>query len=152
LGGRDYIYIWADGIYFQVRLEEDRLACLVIRRVLPDGREEIIALEDGYRESTESWASALRDLKRRGMPAPTLAIGDGELGFCAALREVYPQTEEQRCWKHKVDSVLDKLPKRLQHTAKDMLPEIMYAPDRESALQEIGHFSQEFEARYPKTV
>jgi len=152
LEGRDYVYIWADGIHFQVRLEEDRLACLVILGVLPDGRKEIIALEDGYRESTESWASVLRDLKRRGMAAPTLAIGDGALGFWAALREVYPQTEEQRCWKHKVANVLDKLPKRLQHRAKDMLHEIMYAPDRESAVEEIGHFSQEFGARYPKAV
>jgi putative transposase len=152
LEGRDYVYIWADGIHFQVRLEEDRLACLVILGVLPDGRKEIIALEDGYRESTESWAGVLRDLKRRGLAAPTLAIGDGALGFWAALREVYPQTQEQRCWKHKVANVLDKLPKRLQHRAKDMLHEIMYAPDRESALEEISHFSQEFEARYPRAV
>ncbi len=124
----------------------------MILGVLPDGRKEIIALEDGYRESTESWASILRDLKRRGMAAPVLAIGDGALGFWAALREVYPQTEEQRCWKHKVANVLDKLPKRLQPRAKDMLHQIMYAPDRESALEEIGLFSQEFEARYPKAV
>ena len=152
LAGRDYVYIWADGIHFQVRLEEDRLACLVILGVLPDGRKEIVALEDGYRESTETWASVLRDLKRRGLAAPVLAIGDGALGFWAALREVYPQTQEQRCWKHKVANVLDKLPKRLQPRAKDMLHEIMYAPNRESALEEIGHFSQEFEARYPKAV
>jgi putative transposase len=152
LEGRDYVYIWADGIHFQVRLEEDRLACLVILGVLPDGRKEIIALEDGYRESTESWLSILRDLKRRGLVAPVLAIGDGALGFWAALREVYPQTEEQRCWKHKVANVLDKLPKRLQSRAKDMLHQIMYAPDRDSALEEIGLFSQEFEARYPKAV
>jgi putative transposase len=152
LEGRDYVYIWADGIHFQVRLEEDRLACLVILGVLPDGRKEIIALEDGYRESTGSWASILRDLKRRGLVAPALAIGDGALGFWAALREVYPQTEEQRCWKHKVANVLDKLPKRLQPRAKDMVHQIMYAPDRDSALEEISLFSQEFEARYPKAV
>lgn len=102
LEGRDHVYIWADGIHFQVRLEEDRLACLVILGVLPDGRKEIIALEDEYRESTESWLSILRDLQRRGLVAPVLAIGDGALGFWAALREVYPQTQEQRCWKHKV--------------------------------------------------
>jgi len=152
LEGRDYVYIWADGIHFQVRLEEDRLACLAILGVLPDGRKEIIALEDGYRESTECWSGILRDLKRRGLTARVLAMGDGALGFWAALREVYPQTEEQRCWKHKVANVLDKLPKRLQHRAKDRLHEIMYAPDRESALEEIGHFSQEFEARYSKAV
>jgi transposase-like protein len=87
LNGKDYIYLWADGVYFNVRLEDDRLACLVVMGVLPDGRKEVIALEDGYRESTESWASVLRDLKRRGMPAPVLAVGDGALGFWAALRD-----------------------------------------------------------------
>jgi transposase-like protein len=152
LEGKEYVYVWADGVYFNVRLEEDRLACLVIVGVRPDGRKEVIALEDGYRESTESWASVLRDLKRRGMPAPVLAVGDGNLGFWAALREVYPETQEQRCWKHKVANVLDKLPKRLQARAKEMLHEIMYAPDRESALEEIERFSEEYGARYPKAV
>jgi transposase-like protein len=149
---KDYVYIWADGVYFNIRLEEDRLACLVIVGVLPDGRKEVIALEDGYRESTESWASVLRDLKRRGMAAPVLAIGDGNLGFWAALREVYPETQEQRCWKHKLANVLDKLPKRLQPRAKDMLREIMYAPDRESALEEIERFCDEYEKRYSRAV
>lgn len=152
LEGKEYVYVWADGVYFNIRLEEDRLACLVIVGVLPDGRKEVIALEDGYRESTESWSSVFRDLKRRGMPAPMLAVGDGNLGFWAALREVYPETQEQRCWKHKLANVLDKLPKRLQSRAKDMLREIMYAPDRESALEEIERFSEEYGARYPKTV
>jgi putative transposase len=152
LKGKDYVYLWADGIYFNVRLEEDRLACLVIVGVLPDGRKEVVALEDGYRESTESWASVLRDLKRRGLTAPILAVGDGNLGFWAALREVYPETKEQRCWKHKLANVLDKLPKRLQARAKEMLHEIMYAPDRESALEEIALFSEEYGARYSKAV
>jgi putative transposase len=152
LEGKDYVYIWADGVYFNVRLEQDRLACLVIIGVLPDGRKEVIAIEDGYRESTESWASLLRGLKRRGMPAPVLAVGDGALGFWAALREVYPETQEQRCWKHKIANVLDKLPKRLQPRAKDMLREIMRAPDRESALEDMARFSEEFSARYPKAV
>ena len=120
--------------------------------VLPDGRKEVIAIEDGYRESTESWVSILRDLKRRGMVAPMLAIADGNLGFWGALREVYPETEEQRCWKHKIANVLDKLPKRLQPRAKAMLHEIMYAPDCESALEEIARFSEEYAARYPKAV
>jgi len=152
LEGKEYVYVWADGVYFNVRLEEDRLACLVVVGVLPDGRKEVIALEDGYRESTESWASVLRDLKRRGLTAPTLAVGDGNLGFWAALREVYPATKEQRCWKHKLANVLDKLPKRLQARAKEMLHEITYAPDRESALEEIALFSEEYGARYPKAV
>ena len=120
--------------------------------VLPDGRKEVVAIEDGYRESTESWASLLRDMKHRGMCAPVLAIGDGGLGFWAAVREVYPQSQEQRCWKHKIGNVLDKLPKRLQPRAKAMLHEIMKAPDRESALQDIERFSDEYGARYPKAV
>jgi putative transposase len=152
LAGREYVYVWADGVYFNVRLEEDRLACLVIVGVLPNGRKEVIALEDGYRESTESWASVLRDLKRRGLVAPLLAIGDGNLGFWAALRDVYPETKAQRCWKHKLANVLDKLPKRLQSKAKDQLHEVMYAPDRASALEEIAVFEQAYGARYPKAV
>lgn len=149
---KDYVYIWADGVYFRVRLEEDRLACLVIIGVLADGTKEVIALEDGYRESQESWACLLRDLKRRGMPAPVLAVGDGALGFWGALRDVYPKTREQRCWVHKIANVLDKLPKRLQARAKAMLHEIMRAPDRQSAEEDIERFVQEFEARYPKAV
>ena len=152
LAGKEYVYVWADGVYFNIRLEEDRLACLVIVGVLPDGRKEVIALEDGYRESTESWASVLRDLKRRGMAAPVLAIGDGNLGFWAALRDVYPGTKKQRCWKHKIANVLDKLPKRLQARAKEQLHEIMYAPDRESALEEIVVFEKEYGTRYAKAV
>jgi putative transposase len=152
LEGKEYIYLWADGVYFNIRLEEDRLACLVVVGVLPDGRKEVVALEDGYRESTESWGSVLRDLKRRGMAAPVLAVGDGNLGFWAALRDVYPETQEQRCWKHKIANVLDKLPKRLQSRAKELLHEIMYAPDRASALKDIALFSEEYGARYAKAV
>ena len=107
LCGKVYTYIWADGLYFNVRLGDDRLACLVIIGVRPDGVKEVVALEDGYRESTESWATLLRDLKRRGLPAPKLAIADGALGFWAALRQVYPETERQRCWVHKIANVLD---------------------------------------------
>ena len=153
LTGKEYVYVWADGVYFGVRLGEDKqLACLVLVGVLPDGTKEVIALQDGYRESTDSWLSLLRDLKRRGMPAPKLAIGDGALGFWAALRQVYSGTKEQRCWVHKVANILDKLPKRVQPRAKDMLHEIMYAPDRQSALEDIERFSQEFQAKYPKAV
>lgn len=152
LRGKDFVYLWADGVYFRVRLGEDRIACLVIIGVLADGTKEVVALEEGYRESQESWASLLRDLKRRGMPAPLLAVGDGNLGFWAALRDVYPQCRDQRCWVHKVANVLDKLPKRLQPRAKDLLHEIMYAPDRESAEEDMQRFAQEYEARYPKAV
>jgi putative transposase len=152
LVGKDYVYVWVDGVHFNVRLEEDRLACLVAIGVNVDGTKEVIALEDGYRESKESWANLLRDLKLRGMPAPMLAIGDGALGFWAAVREVYPRAREQRCWVHKIRNILDKLPKRLQPRAKDMLHEIMYAPDRESAREDIERFEEEYGARYPKAV
>jgi len=153
LTGKEYVYVWADGVYFGVRLGEDKqLACLVLIGVLPDGTKEVIALQDGYRESTDSWLSLLRDLKGRGMAAPRLAIGDGALGFWAALRQVYSGTQEQRCWVHKIANVLDKLPKRVQPRAKDMLHEIMYAPDRPGARQDIERFCQEFQAKYPKAV
>jgi len=152
LAGKDYVYVWADGLHFGVRLEEDRLACLVLVGVLPDGTKEVIAIEDGYRESSEAWAAVLRDLKRRGMPAPVLAVGDGALGFWAALREVYPETREQRCWVHKLANVLDKLPKRLQPRAKMLLHEIMRAPSRKDALEGIARFSEEYAARYPKAA
>lgn len=151
LQGKEYVYVWADGVYFSVRLGDDhQLACLVLVGVLADGTKEVIALEDGYRESTDSWLSLLRDLKARGMPAPRLATGDGALGFWAALRQVYGGTKEQRCWVHKIANVLDKLPKRVQPRAKEMLHEIMYAPDRQSARQDIQRFGQEFQAKYPK--
>jgi putative transposase len=102
LRDRDFVYVWADGVHFNVRLEEDRLCCLVIVGVRADGTKELVAIADGYRESTESWADLLRDLKRRGMRAPVLAVGDGALGFWGALREVFPATRAQRCWVHKV--------------------------------------------------
>lgn len=147
-----YTYIWADGVHFNIRLEEDRLACLVIIGVRPDGVKELIAIEDGYRESTESWATVLRDLKRRGMPAPKLAMADGALGFWAALKNVYPETEGQRCWVHKIANVLDSLPKRVQPRAKSHLHEIMRAPDHATAIEELTRFQEEYEDKYPKSV
>ena len=152
LSHQQYVYIWADGVHFNVRLKEDRLACLVVIGVRPDGVKEVLALEDGYRESTESWATLLRDLKHRGLIAPKLAVADGALGFWNALRAVYPQTEEQRCWVHKIANVLDKLPKRLQPRAKSHLHEIMRAPDRQTADEELARFQTEYEDKYPKAV
>jgi transposase-like protein len=125
---------------------------LVIIGVTPEGRKEVVTIEDGYRESTASWATVLRDLKRRGLPAPKLAVADGALGFWAALRQVYPEAEEQRCWVHKMGNVLDKLPKRLPPRAKAQLREIMRAPTRQAALEEIDRFAAEFQAKYPKAV
>jgi putative transposase len=153
LVGKQYVYIWADGLYFNVRLGDDhRSACLVIIGVTPAGRKEVVAIEDGYRESTAAWATLLRDLKRRGLPAPLLAIADGALGFWRALRAVYPETEEQRCWLHKMQNVLDKLPKRLQPRAKAQLREIMRAPTRQEAIEEIARFVAEFGPKYPKAA
>lgn len=152
LAHKQYVYIWADGVHFNVRLEDGRLACLVIIGVRPDGVKEVIALDDGYRESTESWLTLLRDLKARGMKAPKLAMADGALGFWAALRQVFPETEEQRCWVHKIANVLDKLPQRLQSKAKEQLHEIMRAPDRQSAQEEMERFTRTFADKYPKAV
>jgi transposase-like protein len=152
LADKAYVYLWADGVHFNIRLADDRLACLTLIGVRPDGTKEVLALEDGYRESSESWATLLRDLKRRGLPAPKLAVADGALGFWAALREVYPETEEQRCWVHKIANVLDKLPRRLQPRAKSHLHEIMRAEDRAAALAELARFQEEYQAKYPKAV
>jgi putative transposase len=152
LSDRDYVYVWVDGIYFNVRLEEDRVCMLVMIGVRPCGTKELIALEDGYRESKESWAPLLRSCARRGMQAPALAIGDGALGFWAALREVWPQTQEQRDWVHRLRNVLDKLPKRLQSRAKDHLKQIMEAANRADAEHEMKAFEREYGAKYPKAV
>src|SRR5205823_13516128 len=129
----DYVYVWVDGIHLNVRLEEERLCCLVIVGVRADGTKELVAIADGYRESTESWADLLRDCKRRGMRAPVLAVGDGALGFWAALREVFPQTREQRDWVHKAANVLDALPKSAHPAARKALAEIRDAEDRQHA-------------------
>lgn len=152
LDDRDYVYVWADGVHFNVRLEEDRLCCLVIVGVRADGTKELVALADGYRESTDSWADLLRDLKRRGMRAPVLAVGDGALGFWGALREVFPETRGQRCWVHKVANVLSALPKSAQPTAKKMLAEIRDAEDRDHATRAADAFAREFGAKWPKAV
>jgi transposase-like protein len=152
LSDRDYIYLWADGVHFTIRLEEERLCTLVVIGVRPDGTKEVVALEDGYRESAESWRTLLRDLSRRGLRAPVLAIGDGALGFWAAVREVWPETGEQRCWVHRIANVLDKLPRSLQPRAKQALHEMMYAETRAGAAREITRFTQEYGAKYPKAV
>lgn len=148
----DYVYVWVDGIHLNIRLEDDRLCLLVMIGARPDGTKELLAVEDGYRESKESWGTLLRDLKRRGMRAPVLAVGDGALGFWSAVRDVWPETKEQLDWVHRLGNVLDKLPKRLQGRAKDELREIMYAETRETAERGVARFSEEYGARYPKAV
>jgi len=144
--------MWADGVHFRIRLEDDRLCTLVLIGVREDGSKELIAVEDGYRESKESWLSLLRDLASRGVEAPLLAIGDGALGFWAALRDVWPESKEQRCWVHRTANVLDKLPKRLQPKAKSMIHEIVGAETKEIAEEQIERFVGTFEDKYPKAV
>lgn len=152
LAESDFVYVWVDGVHFRVRLEEDRLCTLVMIGVRPDGTKELVAVEDGYRESTDSWATVLRDLKRRGLRAPVVAVGDSALGFWAAVGHVWSETREQRCWVHRLANVLDKLPKRLQPKAKQALHAIMEAPTRVEAEAGIEAFAADYDAKYPKAV
>ena len=148
-----YAYLFVDGVHVSVRLgEDDRLCLLVVIGVREDGTKELLAVEDGYRESTESWASVMRDLKHRGLNEPKLVIGDGALGTWAALRDVYPTARRQACWVHKIARVLDALPKRLQADAKQLLHEIMEAPTRKDAHAALERFREAFDAKYPKAV
>jgi putative transposase len=148
----DYVYMWVDGIHLKVRLEQDKVCLLVMIGVRADGQKELIALADGHRESTESWADLLRSAKRRGMTAPVLAVGDGALGFWAAVREVFPDTREQRCWFHVVANVLNCLPKSAQPGAKAALAEIYQAEDREHALAAAKSFTAEYGVKWPKAA
>jgi transposase-like protein len=152
LSGVDYVYVWVDGVHFRVRLDQDRVCTLVIIGARADGKKELVALADGHRESTESWADLLRDCKRRGMRAPVLAVGDGALGFWAALREVFPQTREQRDWVHKAANVLDALPKSAHPAARKALAEIRDAEDREHAEKAITVFANLFGTKHPKAA
>jgi transposase-like protein len=152
LSGVDYVYLWVDGIHVNIRLEEHKLCLLVMIGVRADGRKELVALTDGYRESAESWADLLRDCKRRGMTAPVLAVGDGALGFWSALGEVFPQTRAQRCWFHKIANVLGALPKSVHPGAKKALAEIWNAEDKDHAERAVKDFQAAYGAKYPKAV
>jgi transposase-like protein len=152
LSAADYVYLWADGIHVNIRLEEHKLCLLVMIGVRADGRKELIALADGYRESAESWADLLRDCARRGMRAPVLAAGDGALGFWGALREVFPQTTEQRCWFHKTANVLAALPKSAHPGAKKALAEIWNAEDKQHALAAARSFEAAYGTKFPKAA
>jgi putative transposase len=152
LADTDYVYMWVDGIHLKVRLEQDKVCLLVMLGVRADGRKELIALADGFRESSESWADLLRDCKRRGMRAPVLAVGDGALGFWKAVREVFPDTREQRCWFHVGGNVLAALPKSAHPGAKAALAEIYNAEDREHALKAAKAFEAGYGAKWPKAV
>ena len=152
LADRDYVYVWADGVHFRVRLEQARLCCLVIVGVRADGTKELVAVADGERESTESWAELLRDLRRRGMRAPVVAVGDGALGLWAALRDVFPATRHQRDWVHKVANVLGCLPAAVQAGARKALSEIRDAADRDHAQRAIEVFARDYGVKWPKAV
>jgi transposase-like protein len=149
----DYVYCWADGIHFSIRLgDQGRLCCLVIVGVRADGTKELVAVADGTRESTDDWAELLRDLGRRGMRAPVVMVGDGALGLWRALREVFPTTREQRCWVHVVRNVLGALPKSIHAGARRALNEIILAEDRGHAEHAIDAFAADYGIKWPKAV
>jgi transposase-like protein len=153
LKGKEYVYVWADGVHFNIRLEEDRQCILVLLGATADGRKELIAIADGYRESEQSWKALLLDVKARGLVMdPKLATGDGALGFWKAIGQVFPTTREQRCWVHKTANVLDKLPKRLQPEAKQKLHQIWMAQTRAEADKACDLFLATYQAKYPKAT
>jgi putative transposase len=153
LSGVDYVYVWVDGIHTKVRLGRDeRLCCLVMVGARLDGTKELIAVRDGYRESSESWAELLRDLKKRGMRAPVLAVGDGALGFWSAVRDVFPETRHQRDRVHETADVLDALPKSVHGRAKKAIKEMTEAENEAEAKKAVEEFEGEFGAKWPKAV
>lgn len=153
LAGKHYVYVWADGVHFNIRLEGGRQCILVLMGATAEGKKELIAIADGYRESEQSWKELLLGVKARGLEIePTLAIGDGALGFWKAMRQVWDTTKEQRCWVHKTANVLDKLPKGAQPKAKGMLHEIYQAEGRAEAEKALDLFVKTYEAKYPKAT
>jgi len=153
LSRKRYIYWWADGIYCGIRGEDEKMCLLVIIGITDAGKKELVALDDGYRESEASWGDLLRNLKERGLiTGANLAVGDGSLGFWKALGEVYPGTKEQRCWQHKTINILDKFPKALRGKVLEAIHQIWMAPGRKSALQAWESFTRTYRDKYPKAV
>jgi putative transposase len=153
LSARHYVYVWADGIHLQARMEPQAECMLVLIGATPEGKKELLGFQVGVRESAQSWRELLVDLKARGLAiAPELATGDGALGFWTALEEVFPTTRHQRCWVHKVVNVMDKLPKSVQPAAKQDLREIWMAPDRATAEAAMATFAEKYGAKYGKAV
>ena len=153
LSDKKYIYFWVDGIYFNVRLDDDRSCILIIMAADKYGNKELVAVSDGYRESTIGWKELLLDLKARGLEiGPSLSVGDGGLGFWAALDEVYPSCKRQRCWVHKTANILDKMAKAVQPKAKSMIHDMYMAPTKKTALKAYDHFVNVFEDKYPNAV
>jgi len=152
LEGREVVYVWADGIYVKAGLERDKAALLVVIGAMSDGTKEVLALASGYRESTESWAAVFRDLVSRGLGEPRLLVADGNAGVWAAAAQVWPGAEEQRCWNHKMRNVLDRLPKREQKEAKELLRAVAYAPSEAGAVEAREAFRKRYKPWYPKAV
>lgn len=153
LSEKKYVYFWVDGIYFNVRLDDERTCILVLMGADKEGNKELIAVQDGYRESKTGWREMLLELKKRGLTlGPKLAVGDGALEFWAALEEVYPNTRRQRCWVHKTANILDKLPKSVQSKSKSMIHDMYMAETKADALKAYEHFIHSFAAKYPKAV
>jgi len=153
LAGKQYVYVWADGVHFNIRLEGGRQCILALMGATADGKKELIAVQDGQRESEQSWKELLLDVQARGLTIePKLAIGDGALGFWKAVRQIWSATAEQRCWVHKTANVLDKLPKGVQPKAKERLHEIYLAPSRAEAEKAFDLFVRTYEAKYPKAT
>jgi len=151
LEGKHYVYVWVDGVHFNIRLEEDKQCILVLMGACADGKKELIAIVDGFRESEQSWKELLLDVKSRGLVIdPKLATGDGAMGFWKALPQVYPTTRPQRCWVHKTANVLDKMPKRVQPGAKQKIHDIWMAETREDAVKSFNAFLEKYQAKYPK--
>lgn len=153
LSDKKFAYWWVDGVYFNIRLEEERSCVLIIMGATEEGKKELIAVEDGYRESSISWNSILLNLKSRGLKeGPKLAIGDGALGFWNALSKEFPETKHQRCWVHRTANVLDKMPKSVQEQAKRLIHDIYLAPTKKEALKAFDKFVKLYEAKFPKAV
>lgn len=152
LADREVVYVWADGIYVKAGLERDKAALLVVMGAMRDGTKEVLSVTSGYRESTESWSQVFRDLKARGLNAPRLLVADGNQAIWSAARRVWPETAEQRCWNHKMRNVQDRLPKREQPEARDLLRAIAYAPGRREAVKARDAFKKRYGAWYPKAV
>jgi putative transposase len=151
LSARHYVYVWADGVYLQARMEDHAECMLVLIGATPEGKKELVGFQVGVRESAQSWRELLVEVKRHGLTiAPELAVGDGALGFWTALDEVFPRTKHQRCWVHKTANVLNKVPKSVQPGMKADLREVYLAPNRASAEQAISVFAEKYAARYAK--
>ena len=152
LADREVVYIWADGIYVKAGLERDKAALLVVMGAMRDGTKEVLAVTSGYRESTESWAEVFRGLRARGLGAPKLLMADGNAAIWGAARTIWPEAAEQRCWNHKMRNVLDRLPKREQPEAKDLLRVVVYAPTQADAVKGCQAFKKRYGPWYPKAV